>query len=380
MVYDFVLVGGGLSSGLALLALLAQRPGATVALIERDAQLGGNHTWCFHAGDVPSAARSWLQALVVQRWPAYHVRFPRRVRRVASPYACVSSTRLAQVIEARCAGRTEVALRLGVDAVDVRADAVQLSDGSCVRGTLIIDARGPRSTAAPGCQKFLGLELEVEPGHALREPTIIDATVPQRDGLRFMYALPLLPDRVLIEDTYFSESWSLDDEHIEREVLSYATRCGLRVRKILRRERGVLPMPSAGVLPRVDASPIVAGYAGGYFHPTTGYSFPLAVRFAQALAHTDPRSLPGSALANFAAAHAAQLPFLFGLTHVMFAWFAPEQRFSVLEHFYRLPEPVLARFYAAQLSTFDKLRVLLGPIPSGLSLARMARFSQGAAA
>jgi lycopene beta-cyclase len=195
-----------------------------------------------------------------------------------------------------------------------------------------------------------------------------------------MYALPLAPDRVLIEDTYFSESWSLDDAQVEREVLAYAARCGLCVRSILRRERGVLPMPSAGPVPRVDHSPISAGYGGGYFHPTTGYSFPLAVRFAEALAQTDPRTLPGSALANFAAAHAAQLPFLFGLTHMMFAWFAPERRFSALEHFYRLPEPVLERFYAAQLSTLDKLRMFLGPVPRGLSLVRMARLSQGVAA
>ena len=34
----------------------------------------------------------------------------------------------------------------------------------------------------------------------------------------------------------------------------------------------------------------------------------------------------------------------------MFGLFEPERRFEVLEHFYRLPEPIIERFYAAELS------------------------------
>ena len=37
---------------------------------------------------------------------------------------------------------------------------------------------------------------------------VMDATVPQEDGFRFVYALPLDPDRVLVEDTYFSDDFS----------------------------------------------------------------------------------------------------------------------------------------------------------------------------
>ena len=38
----------------------------------------------------------------------------------------------------------------------------------------------------------------------------MDATVPQRDGFRFVYTLPFAPDRVLIEDTYYSDGLDLD--------------------------------------------------------------------------------------------------------------------------------------------------------------------------
>ncbi len=52
---DYALVGGGLQNGLLALALRAARPAARLALVERGATLGGNHTWCFHAGDLPAA-------------------------------------------------------------------------------------------------------------------------------------------------------------------------------------------------------------------------------------------------------------------------------------------------------------------------------------
>jgi lycopene beta-cyclase len=377
MVYDFVFVGGGLSTALAVLALQCRRPDASIAVIERQTTLGGNHTWCFHARDVPRAAAAWLEPLVVRRWPAYRVLFPRRARLVSSPYACVTSARLHQVLTQRAAGR-QLSLRLGAHALEVGAHAVSLEDGSLVQGTLVIDARGPNlEHPSIGYQKFLGLELQVAPGHRLFEPIVMDASVPQREGLRFMYALPL-GDRVLIEDTYFASTPVLDEAHALAAVHAYAEQLGLRVRAVLRREQGVLPMPSGGARPRVTGSPVAAGYRGGYFHPTTGYSFPLALRFAEALACTDPRALCGSPLDRLAQVHARQLTLLFWLTHTMFTWFAPEQRFSLLEHFYRLPEPVIERFYAAELTALDKLRLFLGPPPRGLSLRRALSLTTGA--
>ena len=46
----------------------------------------------------------------------------------------------------------------------------------------------------------------------------------------------------------------------------------------------------------------------------------------------------------------------------------------MLEHFYRLPEPVIARFYAAKLTRLDKVRILTGkpPVPVLKALKAMA--------
>jgi lycopene beta-cyclase len=51
----------------------------------------------------------------------------------------------------------------------------------------------------------------------------------------------------------------------------------------------------------------------------------------------------------------------------------PRLRYRVLEHFYRLPEAVIARFYAARLTRLDKLRILSGrpPVAIGRAIAAM---------
>ena len=376
MDFDLVFVGGGLASVLASLLLLERKPSVRLALVERGPALGGNHTWCFHAADVPRSAVQVLAPLIVQRWGGYQVHFPGRSRRLPSPYACISSERLHHVASARLSAAAGSALLLNATAASITSREVVLDDGRTLRGKLVVDARGPTlhrleegEHAPQGYQKFVGLELEVEP-HELAEPVMFDARVPQRDGFRFMYVLPLAADRVLVEETFFSDRPQLDLEQGERAVLAYARESGLSLRQVVRREQGVLPMPFQGRTFDAHARPLEAGYGAGLFHPVTGYSLPYAVRFAEALADSDLARLAHSPLVRFARAHAAQQPFLHFLTRLLFTCFAPEQRFSVLSHFYRLPEPVIERFYAAQLTGLDRARIFLGAPPRGFSVLR----------
>lgn len=366
-----MLVGGGLQNALIVLALLSARPDARVTLIEREPQLGGNHTWCFHEGDVPAEARSWLDALVVQRWPEHEVIFPAYRRRLRQEYCAISSAALNDVVTRRLAASPNGRLlRASVRALGPAG--VELEDGRRVSAELVIDARGPDRTRleAGGYQKFLGLELEVAPGSAPLVPVLMDASVAQLDGFRFMYVLPLASDRVLVEDTYYSTRPELDEAALEERVCDYARDHGLRVRGVLRRERGVLPLPVALPLHAADASPVVAGYAGGLFHPTTGYSLPVALRFALLLAGAAPRAIPGAALEAWLTGHRRQVRFCLWLNRMMFGAFAPEERYHVLERFYRLPEGTIRRFYALDMNALDRARIVCGRPPHGFSLAR----------
>lgn len=84
--FEFVLVGGGLANSLIALALLERRPETRLILIEGEPVVGGEHTWCFHARDVPEGLRAVVEDLVEFRWPGYDVRFPGHARRLDSPY------------------------------------------------------------------------------------------------------------------------------------------------------------------------------------------------------------------------------------------------------------------------------------------------------
>ncbi|HEY8946783.1 MAG TPA: lycopene cyclase family protein, partial [Polyangiaceae bacterium] len=68
--YDYIVVGGGLHGALIALALLEYRPTARLALVERAATLGGNHVWCFHAGDVPERVAAIVAPMVERAWPS----------------------------------------------------------------------------------------------------------------------------------------------------------------------------------------------------------------------------------------------------------------------------------------------------------------------
>ena len=382
--FDYVLVGGGLQNTLIALALLERRLQPKLALIERDLALGGNHLWSFHADDVPESARPLVEPLIVARWPGYAVAYPSYERRLASPYASVSSIRLDQVVKRAFASARGSQLMIGAGAVEISGRSVGLGDGRVVEADVVIDARGPalfRPTGPVGYQKFVGLELALQ-DIAPREPLLMDATVQQVDGYRFFYVLPLSERRVLIEDTYYSDDPQLDPDKLRQEIIAYALRRGMVPEAIEREETGVLPLPLRGPLraPITDRGPLLAGYRGGWFHPTTGYSFPAALRLALSVAARPKAALFGPELRALAAEHLRQARFAIMLNRLMFEAFPPEQRWHALERFYTLPEDTIRRFYALSTTALDRARILCGRPPSGISLLSLLRRREGAGA
>ena len=373
--FDYLLVGGGLGNALIALALFENRPGARVALVEQHGALGGNHVWCFHAGDVDAAAQRFVSRLVGTHWPRYDVRFPELTRTLEEPYAAVRSERLDQDVREAFVGRSGSRLFLNARAVKVSDRSVTLEDGQELLATTVIESRGPDALAAgarAGYQKFVGLELKLRRPSPIQHPLLMDALVPQRDGFRFLYALPFAPDRVLLEDTYFSESPELDRTRLEREILDYAQQNGFVVDHVTRTETGVLPLPTR--LPKLENpqpnGPLVAGYQGAWFHPVTGSSFPVAARLASAIAQADSGALRTQVWPALLRQQRSQLRFCLLLNRLFFDAFAPGERRNVIERFYRLPPEAVRRFYAMTLTRTDRARILCGRPPRGFSLAR----------
>ena len=370
---DVVLVGGGLANGLIAWRLRQLRPGVRVLVLEAGATLGGNHTWSFHAGDLTPAQQAWLAPVVGHRWSSHSVRFPGGTRRLAGGYATIPSQRFHDVL-ASALGPT---VRLNTAAAIVEAQRVLLRDGTELRAPAVIDGRGraPAEHIRLGWQKFIGREFRLVAPHGLSGPVLMDATVPQHDGFRFVYTLPLDARRVLVEDTYYADGPRLEPDQIRARIDTYVRAQGWEAQEMLREEHGVLPIvldgdPQAlwgGDVPR-------SGLGAALFHPTTGYSLPDAVRLADLVA-----SLPDlSAAAVHAAIRAHALAqwrgqaFFRVLNRMLFQAAAPQQRWRVMQRFYGLPEPLVARFYAGRPTWADKLRIVSGRPPVPLAAALQA--------
>lgn len=375
--FDLILVGAGLANGLIALRLLHDRPGLRIAIIE-SGEVGGNHTWCFQESDVPVAAQAWLGPLITHSWAEQEVRFPRLVRRLANGYRAVTAERFREVLR-----QAKLSWFVPAQAITLEPDAVTLKDGRVLRAAAVIDGRGQRPSRHLDvrAQKFVGLEVRTARPHAMTRPLIMDGQIPQLEGYRFFYVLPLAPDRLLIEDTRYSDAMRLDRAALRADVLAYAQAQGWDIAAVLREEDGVLPVALGGDIAAFwdEGGGAVArsGLAGGFFHPMTGYSLPDGVRLAQALC-----ALPNlNTAAALVAARGLSLRlwrerrFFRMLARMLFDAAIPDQRWRVLRRHYGLSEGLIARFYAAELTLADKMRILAGkpPVPIFAALASLLR-------
>jgi len=363
---DIILVGGGLANGLIAWRLAASRPDIRLLVLEAGGAVGGNHTWSFHDGDLTAAERDWLAPFIVHRWPAYGVRFPERVRELPTGYASVTAERFAAVLGARLGP----ALRCNAAVATVTPTAITLADGERIEAGCVIDGRGPAPSRhlTLGYQKFLGQEIELAAPHGLTRPIIMDATIPQEDGYRFVYTLPLGPCRLLVEDTYYADGPTLEPGRLRTAIGAYLARQGWTAEALVREEAGVLPIALGGDIDAFWAERTgvpASGLAAALFHPTTGYSLPDAVRLADRIASLTDLSSEAVFEATRAQSVAAwnQRGFFRLLNRLLFLAGAPAERHRILQHFYRLPPPLVSRFYAGKLKPFDKLRILSGKPP-----------------
>lgn len=369
MVVDVALVGGGLANGLIAWRLLSARPEVSFVLIERDPVLGGNHTWSFHETDLEPPQHDWLMPLVSASWSGYDVAFPGLRREFVGRYHSIRSADFSARLRKDLGDRVWLSSNVG----RLTPNRVELADGRFVEAGAVVDGRGFLPTgAAVGYQRFVGFDLELERPHGLARPVIMDATVPQAGGFRFVYLLPWSATAVLIEDTTYSDTPDLDVAGSKRAIDDYVAARGWRIATVVREERGALPIPLARSR---DAEPEVAtvGVRAGLFHPTTGYSLPHAVRVAdrlsalRALTTASVRAAIAEERLTLEAGHR----YLRRLNRMLFRAALPEDRYRILERFHRLPAPLIRRFYADRLTAWDRLRIVVGrpPVPIGKALA-----------
>lgn len=372
-----IIVGGGLSGSLAALALARRRPKTQMLLVEQGETFGGNHTWSFFDSDIRPDTRWVFEGVDVVRWPAHEVHFPKRSRTIPIGYNSIRSKDLDRAV--RTVLRPEQ-YRLGARVQGLGPSSVTL-DGETIEAAAVVDSRGP--AAMPGLdlgwQKFVGRYYRFAKPHGVSRPVIMDGTVEQIDGYRFIYKLPVSPTELLIEDTYYSATPLLDQDALRSRIEQTAATTADGIAEILDEESGVLPVVVGGDVDALWRGERVArlGLRGGFFHPTTSYSLPDAAANAALLAQQS--DLSSEALHTVFRERSERLwqdrSFFRLLNRMLFHAAEPGQSYRVLEHFYRMPPSVITRFYGARLTAFDKIRILSGkpPVSIGRALSALRR-------
>ena len=363
---DLILAGAGLANALIALAVAERRPGTRILMLDRAPGPSDSHTWSFHDPDLRLSWHRRLAPAIRCRWQGQEVRFPDHARTLRAGYASLDGGGLARLLEET----PGVTLRWNAEITALDSGGATLG-GERIEAPCVIDGRGaaPSRHLVTGYQKFVGVEFEMDAPPGVTRPVIMDATVPQQDGYRFVYLLPFSPTRLLIEDTRYSDGAALNEVALARAIVDYARDKGWRGHEV-RRERGVLPIALAHDAARLWAEaqggPVPVGMRAGLFHPVTGYSLPVAAQVADVVAASEPTiAAVFRAVRAHALARAQNDRFLRLLNRMLFHGCAPEERHRVLSRFYRLPEPLIERFYAGKLTRLDRLRIVTGkpPIP-----------------
>jgi len=367
--FDVILAGGGLACGLVAQALRRRHPGLRIALVERSSTLGGNHTWSFHESDLDERGTELLAPFVVQRWSTSEVRFPTHARQLAHGYATVTSARFAKVLATTMAVPGSAVL-LDTAVTEVRSNRVTLADGRRLSAPVVFDGRGAAPRAiweASGFQKFLGWEIELARPITLAHPLLMDATGPQRDGFRFFYVLPFSPRRLLVEETFFSAQPSFDVPRAREAVDAYVKHAGWELARVVREEQGILPMPLQAEGTPPLGSPFRIGALGGWLHPTTAYTLPIAARVAEEIA-AGPLETVSTRLLPLWRAHRRQAQFAAFLNRLLFKKARPEHGVAIFERFFTLPDDTVKRFFALQMNAWDRVRLVCGRPPTGMTV------------
>ena len=374
--YQVLIVGGGLAGALLGRRLRDLKPQLNFLILESAAHWSTAPTWSFHGSDLSPATRAWVPQLSSASWPGYEVRFPgfRRELKESRYYSIRSSEFFPKL-------NLDSFVKFSAHVTSLSPTGVYLRGGEFITADVVIDARSPQAgqpRAAAGFQKFVGLECELEMEHGLERPILMDATVEQLDGYRFIYVLPWGARSVLVEDTRYSRSPHYSLEDYEREIRIWMDRRGWRIKKVTRVEHAALPIPVYRA--EVKLGTCAIGVAAGFVHETTGYSLPMAAVVADRLAKLEMLS-QASVVQELQKIHGEFRPqrrFERLLNRMLFGAARPNERREIFARFYRMSETLIANFYAGRLRWRERGRILVGrpPVPVRRAL-RVVREQQG---
>lgn len=379
--YEHVILGAG-CAGLSLCWYLLER-GVEEPILLLDSKEGfaDDRTWCFwDVEDTP------FSHLAVHRWRSWSVSDREHdVVQTSSryPYLLIPGASFYQHALQRILSHENVTLRLGesVEGYEEFADETRVKTAERdYAARYVFDGRGlppgspefekARKEAVCVPQKFLGWRLRTrkdafDPGVC----TLMDFSVDQARGLRFVYTLPVSVREALVENVYLSEVSVGLEEHRKENQIYLRQRCGLAEADytVDGEEMGYIPMTDYRFPRRLGERTFSIGMLGGETRPSTGYTFLRIQRYCRALARsvTDNGGLPEETS-----------PWRYGPLDSVFLRFMRDHPESCPEVYRRMfagvPPDSLVRFLTEKSNPADELR-LVGAMPKASFLGTAGR-------
>ncbi|CAN5740346.1 lycopene cyclase family protein [soil metagenome] len=366
--YEYVIVGAG-CAGLSLCCyLLEQGVTEPILILDAKGEFTDDRTWCFW--DVETTPFSHLAA---KRWSSWTVHADGATVEHKSkdhPYQCLTAADFYDNALDRIARPGNVTLHLNEAVRSYKEhdyETFVLTEKGSYTAGHVFDGRGmppdsptfqqARRQAIWVPQKFLGLRIRSrKPVFDPAQCKLMDFSVSQQRGLRFVYVLPLSEREALIENVYLSEADISTDGH-RSELENYifdAYDLSPEDYVVDDEERGYIPMTDYAFPRRLGERAYSIGMLGGESRPSTGYTFLRIQRYCRALAENivagrePPRRLD---------------PARYKLLDKVFLRFMnehPEKCPAVYRQMFTgLPPDTLVRFLTEKSTLSDDLRLVL---------------------
>jgi lycopene beta-cyclase len=356
-----LIAGGGAAGSLAALAMARFRPEVGLLIVEEGMKFGGDRFQSLFDDELDREARPLLSKLVRHHWPGFYVAFPGASRKLKSGFSGFSSADLHRaVVETLRPDQ----IRLGTRVVAVREDALVLDGGETIKAEGAIDARGAANLSVLDLLYEVRVErrYRMAAPHGLDRPVLIDATLGESAGLRYVEALPLTPSAMLLSEVLVSERTQPDDQALTR-LDAYAALRGWKVSERGAASTLLRPLPHAGDFAafwRIGGARVAKlGLRGGFFQHATGRATADAAHAAMLL--TRQKDFGGPALHDLFEEEARllwrrrepQRQIVKALAD------APaDRRIAILSKLFSLEAGLVARLQTDRLGTLDRMRAL----------------------
>jgi len=279
--YDYIITGSG-ASGLMLAYRMAKDSffdNASILIIDKEKKTSNDRTWCFWENGEGEwdelLHKSWDKILFESN--IYKNTIPLQSYAYKMLRSGVFYDKLWNFIETK---NNISFIKANVISILDTAEGVFVETSICqyravkLLNSVDFDQKYTRQEEYPVLlQHFTGWFVETKKNYFDDSvATFMDFTVDQKRNTRFMYVLPISPNKALFEYTLFSKEVLTKDEY-EGELLKYLATKSITEYTITEIEQGVIPMTSYKFWDQNSKNILHIGTVGGWTKASTGYTF-----------------------------------------------------------------------------------------------------------